>query len=1007
MRYPWPIGAPTVSFARLPGRGRWCGLALLLLQLVLLGGCHEPEITQPMQDPVLRYPGTWEYRYGDSPTLPGGALAFATPSHDDGGWLLTKKTWTPAGRNRAQSLWLRTHLTGPTLFDPVLYSRSVDYLYEAYLDGKLIAHLGKIPPTDKPHIGGTAPLFLRLPQNFAGRTLTLHLYSNYRNIGLVSPVLLGGRMELLLHLMRKDFTKPLVGFLLISFAVVGLLTFFIRRREQSFLYFFGFSLSAGVFVCISRNSIRHLISARSDIWWSIELISLCFVGVFLCGFFQNVFGPGPWRLNRRLKWAFITFFCVATGLVIAGVAPALYFLDILQMLLLTAVVYLAAYCFVIAWLGNIDARIFGVGFFIATIPVIYDLSAGLGALPGQIDSPAFSSLIVVMTLIILLSQRFLALNHRLLNLSAVLQLNLASASQLDDAQQAKVALTQVLTLLPVMRATLFLAQPETEQLQWVSSRDHSGPVGTTPLEGEQKLAQAVAARGRSLTGRAGSISSDAAAAADDPALLGMPLRAQGQLVGVLCIALQAGREELTGDDGELLAWLGNQFGLSLMTSRALRLEMVSALDRRRLAEQSTLLEAAARLARGDLESPIAPALYRDLSSLAEALETMRQDLQAKFETLQEYNREIHELNEELRHQIDQRSRRVLDLALKREDQRDNRKAHYVAGAILGEHYRVIRLVGQGTMGSVYEVERTTDGKHLAAKVLTPRADKLTMVRFAREAQILARLKHPNLISIFDIDVTDSGVLFLVMELIVGTTLKLCQERYGDLRFVLPVLRQMAKGLAAIHAAGIVHRDLKPANVLIAKPEVPDRPPMVKLVDFGISTLASADGKLSETEAARRLRTIQTTELSVITGPQALASATGGAQGAQGFQGSQGSAAPIDPTSTSGIGIGTPMYMAPESGQRGSARPTADIWSFGVIAFEILTRELPFLIPPLVEASDELSGVPSLAEKRPDLPAPIAAILQRCLLGDPAQRPAAETIAAALSSGRASESLTGV
>ena len=111
------------------------------------------------------------------------------------------------------------------------------------------------------------------------------------------------------------------------------------------------------------------------------------------------------------------------------------------------------------------------------------------------------------------------------------------------------------------------------------------------------------------------------------------------------------------------------------------------------------------------------------------------------------------------------------------------------------------------MGTVFEVERTTDHKRFAAKVLTEARKKTSLLRFAREAQILCRLDHPNLISIVDIDVTKDGVVFLVMELVRGSVLKQFRDRFGQLPFALTVLRQMTAGLATIHRSGIVHREV--------------------------------------------------------------------------------------------------------------------------------------------------------------------------------------------------------
>jgi serine/threonine-protein kinase len=107
------------------------------------------------------------------------------------------------------------------------------------------------------------------------------------------------------------------------------------------------------------------------------------------------------------------------------------------------------------------------------------------------------------------------------------------------------------------------------------------------------------------------------------------------------------------------------------------------------------------------------------------------------------------------------------------------------------------------MGAVYEVERVADGRRLALKVLTGNAGRAALARFAREAQVAAELDHPNVISVVDIDVTRSGTLFVVMELVAGGSLASARARYGDLGFALPVLVQVARALSAMHARGSV------------------------------------------------------------------------------------------------------------------------------------------------------------------------------------------------------------
>ena len=134
------------------------------------------------------------------------------------------------------------------------------------------------------------------------------------------------------------------------------------------------------------------------------------------------------------------------------------------------------------------------------------------------------------------------------------------------------------------------------------------------------------------------------------------------------------------------------------------------------------------------------------------------------------------------------------------------------GFVIADRYRVLRLIGQGGMGSVYEIERLTDGKHLAAKVLSIQAGKQVLARFAREAQLLAKLRHPNLVSIQDVDMTQSHMAYIVMGSSLARAYRATPAATAR-SLAATVLHQIASALASVHSQGIVHRDLKPDNVL--------------------------------------------------------------------------------------------------------------------------------------------------------------------------------------------------
>jgi len=315
----------------------------------------------------------------------------------------------------------------------------------------------------------------------------------------------------------------------------------------------------------------------------------------------------------------------------------------------------------------------------------------------------------------------------------------------------------------------------------------------------------------------------------------------------------------------------------------------------------------------------------------------------RIEMLQKRQLEIEVLNDELRRQIGDRSRQLL-AALEASSFAPPSERLLAPGDLVEDRYRVVRLLGSGGMGRVYEVTRLRDGQPLALKMLGTRTSRTALARFVREAEITAQLAHPNVVTIVDLDVTHGGDLYLVMELVPGSTLEAALAEALPLARALDILRQIGRGLEAIHARGIVHRDLKPGNVLLSGDAV-------KIADFGISRLRQE---------------ISITEAHADTLPRV----------------------PTDPLTRTGVIMGTPPYMAPELmfGAR-AATPRSDMWSFGVIAYQLLAGEYPKF--------DTGARAIEVGKVRPGLPADVAALVDRCLAADPAHRPTAAEVAAAL------------
>ena len=260
------------------------------------------------------------------------------------------------------------------------------------------------------------------------------------------------------------------------------------------------------------------------------------------------------------------------------------------------------------------------------------------------------------------------------------------------------------------------------------------------------------------------------------------------------------------------------------------------------------------------------------------------------------------------------------------------------GDLVGE-YRIDRKLGAGTFGAVYAAEQPLIGKRVAIKVLHKKfaSDAAVVSRFISEARAVNRIRHKNIIDIFSFGVMDDKTPYFVMELLEGTTLKelIDREKHIEPARALPILRGIAAGLDAAHAAGITHRDLKPDNVFLAAD--PDRGHFPKLLDFGIAKLISDDATHK---------------------------------------------------TASGVAIGTPSYMSPEQCRGQPVDHRADIYALGVVIHEMLTGHRLFEGDSSMDVLFmHISDPPRrMSDVRPALPKELDAPVLAMLAKKPRDRP---------------------
>ncbi|MCC7542110.1 MAG: serine/threonine protein kinase [Deltaproteobacteria bacterium] len=269
----------------------------------------------------------------------------------------------------------------------------------------------------------------------------------------------------------------------------------------------------------------------------------------------------------------------------------------------------------------------------------------------------------------------------------------------------------------------------------------------------------------------------------------------------------------------------------------------------------------------------------------------------------------------------------------------------LVGQIVGGRYRVLRVIGEGGMGVVYEAEHTVIEKRVAVKVLrddfSSRQD--VVERFRQEAKSASRIGQENIIDISDFGETPSGASFFVMELLDGHDLAhlLNKEKTLTIQRAIPIVVQCCKALGAAHAKGIVHRDMKPENIFLTQREA--FPDFVKIVDFGIAKMSDLDHP--GTSGKKLTKT--------------------------------------------GMIFGTPEYMSPEQAAGKSLDHRVDIYALGVIMYELFSGRVPFVGETFMAILTQhmFETPPPIGEVNPQsqLPPALEAVIFRAMSKDPAKR----------------------
>lgn len=262
----------------------------------------------------------------------------------------------------------------------------------------------------------------------------------------------------------------------------------------------------------------------------------------------------------------------------------------------------------------------------------------------------------------------------------------------------------------------------------------------------------------------------------------------------------------------------------------------------------------------------------------------------------------------------------------------------LVGTVLGGTYAVVRVLGEGGMGRVYEAHHTRlRARRFALKTLHQdlAKDSVLLARFAREAEAAAAIRSPHVVDVIDVGRTESGVPYLVTELLDGKDLADHLTQTGRIPWAqaVPITRQVATALVAAHAHGVVHRDIKPENVFVLGPLSTAR---VKVIDFGISKLTEGQGThLTQTGAV----------------------------------------------------MGTPSFMSPEQARGEKVDERTDVYAVGALLYALLTGQRPFERPEATATmlAVLLEDAPRVTSVEPTVPPEVEHVVERAMAKDPTLR----------------------
>lgn len=369
---------------------------------------------------------------GDSPRDGEGRFLWLLKESDGPPWRRFDLPGQPVDRGENNRIWQRIVLPEGSRKNPVLYLESVDTSFQAFLDREPIYRFGDPQAGEKAEFPGWRWHIISLPPDYAGRTFTVRVFSDYPDIGVYGDIMLGSQSSILLSILDRDFAQMLTGLIIVIIGLCSAVIFLYDRKTLLYIYFALFFLTVGL-IYIQDTRLKQLLLDRPRFWFYLAMVARLFLPLFLLRLFEDLFGSGWKKIIRRL-WQFHILYCIG-GLLLEqiGLLPKFIIATHTDKLLLFYLLITVLFSTYFALKGSIDARIYSPGFCAGLGLGIHDVIAG----PFAIRLGHWGMLIIIGSQVVILIRHFIEMNRKIVRYTKRLK------KSTEEIEQKNIALSRI------------------------------------------------------------------------------------------------------------------------------------------------------------------------------------------------------------------------------------------------------------------------------------------------------------------------------------------------------------------------------------------------------------------------------------------------------------------------------------------------------------------------------------------------------------------------------------